>query len=1755
MKKKAALVLALALILNALMPMSAFADSPVALSAELSATTMIVGAEETVSYEIKLPTQSNVNNLQLEISYDTSVLGATATQTLFGKFNSEDDPELNYNLNGAITPAATANETGKIILAMAATKTISETGGSFCRAKFKLKDGVTAGQTSISVTVVKCETGTGENTTALPCTAPADQTITITKPPVPATGITVTPETATVVRGSTTTLTATLTPENATSEVTWISSNEEIATVDQSGVVTGVKAGTATITAKVSDEVSDTCEVTVTNPAITGELTVSGNAVFGETLTASLPGYDTDVTYTWYRQDTEGSIATGAQYTIVPADVGKTLTVKATHPDFAGEKIYTTAAVTKATQNVPDAPVAATVAYTSITLKTVAGCEYSMDGETWQPGATFSNLTPGTEYTFYIRKGETDTHLASPAASATISTNAYGAKDIIFKVKLDGEEVTSYGDYVTLGGDTFLTGTEEGTVIITPAGDYYLSGVNITDAENSASTLTFPTDQAVEYKLTLKNVDVAASIVIDLKTKTTSTITFKNAGVAVTEDPLTKDYNEQPFELSFEYYPDDIVTPEPIKYYPAADSERQTPLDNAPVDAGSYVAVATVKGSVTYKGTEKTLNLTINKISAGTAAAPQISNITTNGFTYTTADGQKYIVTENDTAPDATAEGWTLGNGDPVTLTDKQPGKTYYVHTFLPGDKNHTDSDVVSRSATTAHTYAISVAPEGLNFFARVGSNNVVEGQKITITNTGSGTVKIALSALTNFDVIGLSEENATLASGAIIELTVVPKSALDRASAATYSDTLTVSDENGKAAAATVNLTFNVVDKETVTFTNFADKTVTYGESYDMETAVTSPANIPVEYEYWKDGEKLSTAPTAAGTYTVKVRVPDTNADYAGEDTATLTINQKELTITGIAASNKVYDGTVNALSQVSGGTLDGVVSNDSVGFNITNANFDSKDVNTASTVTIAAELTSDAGVLANYTLTQPAAVSAKITPKPVTLTVTAEDKVYDGTTDAAVAHSFNAGDILDADASSITVNVTSPAFADAHAGNGKTVTYTVVITGDAASNYAPTYSNTTTANITPKPVTVAFSGEMTQTYDGNAKTVTATVNGKLDADTVPVTVLYNGSAEAPTLAGSYVLTATLGNADYKLADAPYTQEEDARTLTIAKGTLVPTNASATKTIAYLDTAEYTYDLAQLFGTPVAGSFTQKSITDTNGILAKNTLADGKAAIAIAAGKTVGQKATVTYTFTPSAENTYNAIDLSLTIEVGTETVEKVEIVGVPTTVEIGTALDLTNISLKVTYKSGRTETFDSTQYAASGYSVELKPENIGTQTLKLEAPSQTGTHSATANITVTDVLTGIEMEAQPAKTEYTLGAAGIDLAGGKVKATYKSTATKSFDLANSALKLTEVTAVMMRELGSHTVNVSYTEGGVTKQTSFVFTIVSGAAVNPGEGGTGPVIGTDDKFQTDPNDATTVVDNDSVALEITQAQNQTGIDAAIAQEYPALVGNTQSLNMAFQSNGQAVYAQQAVTVQLPYPAGTERADSFMVYLYQNGTLTPVAPTKSANHLSIALPAGFSASDVVLGWTKYVAPETEQESAFDRAQDRFWSDVLRAVAFADAGEVLTVDAGYFDKMPVEIMNAVNVRNVTLVIRWRNGEDIVIGRANALIPEANRLYYPLSYLLRTLTKLSASGSGNIIFAPQTGDGWEITDWSMGMFVSPLSATQQSGNAALITLMDESSAADLTWLGMLLLVGSLGALCAGWYVTNRKKGSEK
>ena len=90
---------------------------------------------------------------------------------------------------------------------------------------------------------------------------------TVTPEIVPVSQITLNKAEASISVGNSETLTATVAPENATIKaLTWVSSDEDVATVAPDGTVTAVKVGTATITATAADGSgkSATCTVTVT---------------------------------------------------------------------------------------------------------------------------------------------------------------------------------------------------------------------------------------------------------------------------------------------------------------------------------------------------------------------------------------------------------------------------------------------------------------------------------------------------------------------------------------------------------------------------------------------------------------------------------------------------------------------------------------------------------------------------------------------------------------------------------------------------------------------------------------------------------------------------------------------------------------------------------------------------------------------------------------------------------------------------------------------------------------------------------------------------------------------------------------------------------------------------------------------------------------------------------------------------------------------------------------------------------------------------------------------------------------------------------------------------------------------------------------------------------------------------------------------------------------------------------------------------
>ena len=99
--------------------------------------------------------------------------------------------------------------------------------------------------------------------------------ITVSKKIIPVTSVSLSESTATIKQGRVTTLTATVSPFNASNKtVNWTSSNTNVATVSN-GTITGVSAGSATITATTADGgYTSSCVVTVEEKGTADEWTV-----------------------------------------------------------------------------------------------------------------------------------------------------------------------------------------------------------------------------------------------------------------------------------------------------------------------------------------------------------------------------------------------------------------------------------------------------------------------------------------------------------------------------------------------------------------------------------------------------------------------------------------------------------------------------------------------------------------------------------------------------------------------------------------------------------------------------------------------------------------------------------------------------------------------------------------------------------------------------------------------------------------------------------------------------------------------------------------------------------------------------------------------------------------------------------------------------------------------------------------------------------------------------------------------------------------------------------------------------------------------------------------------------------------------------------------------------------------------------------------------------------------------------------------
>ncbi len=149
---------------------------------------------------------------------------------------------------------------------------------------------------------------------------------------ISATAIALDKEEATIEKGKTLDLVATVTPEDTTDEIIWSSEDESVATVDQTGKVTAVNKGTVLITVTAGN-VSATCEITVVIPATDIALDKEEATIEkGETLTLEVTVVPEDTTDELVWSSSDEAVATvenGVVTAVAPGTATITVTAGA----------------------------------------------------------------------------------------------------------------------------------------------------------------------------------------------------------------------------------------------------------------------------------------------------------------------------------------------------------------------------------------------------------------------------------------------------------------------------------------------------------------------------------------------------------------------------------------------------------------------------------------------------------------------------------------------------------------------------------------------------------------------------------------------------------------------------------------------------------------------------------------------------------------------------------------------------------------------------------------------------------------------------------------------------------------------------------------------------------------------------------------------------------------------------------------------------------------------------------------------------------------------------------------------------------------------------------------------------------------------------------------------------------------------------------------------------------------------------------
>ncbi|HEY1526434.1 MAG TPA: YDG domain-containing protein [Candidatus Angelobacter sp.] len=394
------------------------------------------------------------------------------------------------------------------------------------------------------------------------------------------------------------------------------------------------------------------------------------------------------------------------------------------------------------------------------------------------------------------------------------------------------------------------------------------------------------------------------------------------------------------------------------------------------------------------------------------------------------------------------------------------------------GDSNHFAAPNVDQSFTVAQK----------SITATVTANNKIYDATTTATQ----------NACTLSGVLPADSANVTCSAGTLTfadknvgtaKVVSVSGISLSGTAAANYQLSSTT-------ASASANITARPLTVTATTNTKIYDGGITAVALPAITTGALQGSDTASFTETY-DTKNVGTAKTLTPSGTVS---DGNNYNVTFAAVSTGIVNKRSLTVSA-TADNKIYDGTTNATAHLT----DDRVTGDALTVAYGTAAFIDKNVGNAKTVNVTGiNVTgADSG---NYTFNSSATATANITPRDLTVTATADNKIYDRTTNA-VAHLADnriSGDIL-------TASYTTAAFADKNVGNGKTVTVSgISISGLDAGNYNLTNAVASAlANITARTVTPVIAAN-NKVYDRltTATLSSQSVSGFIPPDVVGLTV-----------------------------------------------------------------------------------------------------------------------------------------------------------------------------------------------------------------------------------------------------------------------------------------------------------------------------------------------------------------------------------------------------------------------------------------------------------------------------------------------------------------------------------------------------------------------------------------------------------------------------------------------------------------------